>query len=559
MYFSVREFLKQHSTALELSDVEVIAGESGLENEIKGVTIIEAPDIVRFIEGGEVLLTGLYAFRSCSLEEFKNYISDMHEKSVSALFLKQGRRVENADEKIELLARYCNDHSIPLINVPFQVSFQKIMSAILEQLFNEEVTRLKYYKLTHDNFCALSLTYQKSDTAIYRILDMLDKLIRNPVAIFDDRYSCLSSSNTKYDEMCWTSDTHKIDPNIISRNIYYKQKGQHNKYIVEIMLSTGRTVFLQVWEVVSEFSQMDLIAIENAIVALQYEFSRQYSISELEQKFQNDLIHNILVGNLASKDEIERSQVFTGLNLEDRYRVLSIGFAQEEERKGFNERVVRINQLKECILDIIKNCPLHYSLDGIAIIHRVNPQTDQTKQRSIYRDLFRQIKEQYMSCDTGGVLVCGVGRAVNGLNDIRKSYQEANDALAFLEINSNYQNISDEALLFFSDLGIFKLLFSIKDRETLESFIPESLLSLYRSDSKQRSELIQTLESYLKNQLNLAKTAKELFIHYKTAMYRLNRICEITGIDFTNEKEVLSIRVGLVVFHLLERKTIYEH
>lgn len=41
-------------------------GKGGIGQEIRGVTIIESPDIVRFISGGEVLLTGLNAFQNCS-------------------------------------------------------------------------------------------------------------------------------------------------------------------------------------------------------------------------------------------------------------------------------------------------------------------------------------------------------------------------------------------------------------------------------------------------------------------------------------------------------------
>lgn len=43
-------------------------GKGGIGQEIRGVTIIESPDIVRFISGGEVLLTGLNAFQNCSVK-----------------------------------------------------------------------------------------------------------------------------------------------------------------------------------------------------------------------------------------------------------------------------------------------------------------------------------------------------------------------------------------------------------------------------------------------------------------------------------------------------------
>ena len=58
MGFTVEELLKIE----EVKNLSVICGQDGLKNEIKGVTIIEAPDIAKFINGGELLLTGLFAF-----------------------------------------------------------------------------------------------------------------------------------------------------------------------------------------------------------------------------------------------------------------------------------------------------------------------------------------------------------------------------------------------------------------------------------------------------------------------------------------------------------------
>lgn len=123
MGFSVRELLLED----ELNEVKLLGGEKGLDKEIKGVTIIEAPDIVKFIDGGEVLLTGLYAFRSCSIEEFQRYINELTRKSVSALILKKGRKVENADVKIDLLLEFAQTHGIPILEVPFEVFLPGIL------------------------------------------------------------------------------------------------------------------------------------------------------------------------------------------------------------------------------------------------------------------------------------------------------------------------------------------------------------------------------------------------------------------------------------------------
>lgn len=102
MGFTVEDLLRTE----ECREMKLLCGEQGLKNEIKGVTIIEAPDIVKFINGGELLLTGLYAFKSCSIEEFENYISEFRKKKISGLIVKRGRLVEQADRKIQLLQEY---------------------------------------------------------------------------------------------------------------------------------------------------------------------------------------------------------------------------------------------------------------------------------------------------------------------------------------------------------------------------------------------------------------------------------------------------------------------
>ena len=81
MGFTVEDLLRTE----ECREMKLLCGEQGLKNEIKGVTIIEAPDIVKFINGGELLLTGLYAFKSCSIEEFENYISEFRKKKISEI------------------------------------------------------------------------------------------------------------------------------------------------------------------------------------------------------------------------------------------------------------------------------------------------------------------------------------------------------------------------------------------------------------------------------------------------------------------------------------------
>ena len=268
----------------EMNGARLISGEEGLDNEIKGVTIIEAPDIVKWINGGEVLLTGLYAFRSCSMEDFKNYIDELVKKKISALILKRGKPVEGAEDKVEYLIQFSGKHTIPILEVPFEISFRDVMSRLMERLFNEEVTRLKYFKTTHDNFSALVLGSESIGVAIDQILDVLAKLIRNPVAAFNRQLDCIGASEGAERSLEIQKDAQSYEPGVYSNYEYLRQQiDNRQQYIVKVKLNLRERLYLVITEEEDSFDVMDAIATESAIWALQFELVRQYSVTELEK------------------------------------------------------------------------------------------------------------------------------------------------------------------------------------------------------------------------------------------------------------------------------------
>ena len=387
MGLTVRELL----LAEEMKDIKVLAGDRGLDKEIKGVTIIEAPDIVKFIDGGEVLLTGLYAFRSCTVDEFRTYINELSRKSVSALVLKRGRKVENADTKIELLFTFAQEHNIPVLEVPFEVSFRDVMSLIMERLFNEEVTRLKYFKTTHDNFAALAIAPDSTGKGVDEILDVLSKLIRNPVAVYNQNLTCLAATDQAPREFAVSRDAVPFDPGTYSNYTYMRQKGEIPQCLIQVKMSFREKIYLVVTELNQPFGTMDCIAAESAITALRFEFSRQYAVTELEKKFQNDIIHNILNGKIHSMGELQKNTSLLGVDINGSYRVIVFGMTNESMARGdFKAKVKDIDVLSDLIRSRISKAKIHNDLDKIVVIQEV--EREQTQEE--YRKNIKKIAEQ---------------------------------------------------------------------------------------------------------------------------------------------------------------------
>lgn len=62
-------------------DVKVVAGEQGLDRTVTFVNIMEVPEVVKWMKGGELLLTAGYAFKDDPLLQ-KELVNNLVEKKL---------------------------------------------------------------------------------------------------------------------------------------------------------------------------------------------------------------------------------------------------------------------------------------------------------------------------------------------------------------------------------------------------------------------------------------------------------------------------------------------
>lgn len=544
------------------SGAKLLGGAAGLSNEIKGATIIEAPDIVKFISGGEVLLTRFYAFQFCTAEEFDSYFQELAQKKVSAIVIKRGNDVEHIEEKVKYILDFAEKYAVPVLEVAFELSFREILRPILERLFNEEVRRLKYFKTTHDNFTALAFSRGSGEDSIQKILDVLEKLIDNPVALFNQNMDYLAGTEGCKTEMAISDRAKEYQPKFYSNYTYLKQKvtltkeacDEYEQFIVKWRVMYNRRVYLVITASVSPFGDMDDIAIENGVTALKQEMFRQHSVEELEEKFQNDIITQILNGNIHTRKELEREVKQLGIPLDANYRVLLFKLWNEGAGtfEKLNEQFKFDSILRDAVINEFEDVRVRNDVDQVIVIQQISKEQKQEDYRKELKNTVEKIQKRICQKNKNLKVRAGVGKEVEGVLKLSDSFKEARDSLEFINIFEKPNAEQSHHIVFFSDMGIFKLLCKADNPEELYEYIPESLQKLLYYKKQQRQELILTLNTYLDRNQNLTKTAQELFIHYKTAAYRIDRIVKITGIDMNNASEVLAVRIGLIVYRMIE-------
>ena len=146
----------------------------------------------------------------------------------------------------------------------------------------------------------------------------------------------------------------------------------------------------------------------------------------------------------------------------------------------------------------------------------------------------------------------GIGKSVEGYQRLKESYYEASQAIKYIEIIRLVTGDKNKSVVHYSNLGFFQIFGKVDDMTELERCIPETLKKLYLYDDEHKGELITTLQMYLRNNQSIKKTAGAMFVHYRTISYRLEKIKQISGINFDNANEVLAVSNGLIIYKMLK-------
>jgi sugar diacid utilization regulator len=135
-------------------------------------------------------------------------------------------------------------------------------------------------------------------------------------------------------------------------------------------------------------------------------------------------------------------------------------------------------------------------------------------------------------------------------------YRAGNEAILAANVAEGRPRADDEeapAVLAFEDTGAYRLLLPAmsEDAAELQRFYGETLAPLVAYDEQYETDLVQTLETFLDADGNVAGTAQRLFTHRHTVRYRLERVRDLTGLDVSSTDGREKLGLGLKAMRVL--------
>lgn len=548
-----------------MKDSKVLAGESGLNRRITKLNVMEVPDILNWVEDGEFLLTTAYSIKD-NVKKLEELIPELDKKGLAGLGIKTKRYIEDIpNHTIEL----ANKIGFPIIEIPFSVSYSTIIASALTEIVNNQTSILYRIDNIHNKLINVMLSggsLKEIGNALYDSIDNNSMAIKE--YLFESSVIFCDEDKRKYIEAIVEADRLKrTNYELNGKTLHERHTDiigdkKVDRLTIPIYTKDREYGFLYIWEDKKPITPIELTVIEAAIPIIALELNKKQSIFEIESKHKVEFFEDLFSSDKTRHQKaLERASYFD-FDSSLGYSVIVISIYDNKNNQYSPDSTRHLQQINVRLLSIISRITKNRKeriiygnrSNSIIILFGTDLDTKETKIKqsidSFCNEILRYAEYEYID----DLISIGVGRNYKDTHDLWKGYREANRAVEC------QKRTHEKRITHYDDLGIFRILSYEELQPELHQFYKEILEPLVNYDKEKGTELIETLKKYFECAGNLKKISEEMYTHYNTVIYRIQRIKEITGIDLEDYDNRLNFQISLKILEMLENERLnYKH
>lgn len=508
-------------------DFIILAGYRGMKKRIQGVTLLDAPDGLRWAKGKELMLSSGYAIKmepDCLKESFERGDID----KISAFMLKRGRYVDSIPEEIINLF---NEHEIPLISMPFEISWMELMNQINTAVLNRTIKRFRI----NGTRSVVSSSYK--ERKINKILQMVELEMEFPAYLYDVETKMSYFSSKNFLDITYSFGM-EVEDYLSPREEFTRHTLcdfiEMTRYRLVNFASPDepRISWIKIPIVIDKNIMAYFVVMESKEFI---DFYDEYSIRIAYLTLQN-IYEQISVmrnaGNIGFENFIQFALNLKPKNIDKlvyQSNIQGISIDRENICILFSQAKGEINarENRKLYIEATENILSNYRLafidenEGILLLElSENKKPDYKLLKKSLCDFKKYIEEK----TDGTELKFGLVKEGRSLSHIRATVDKCRRVIKMGKLM-----MPDKSIYEYEDLGVLAWL-DVPEEEI------EGMLSSLKEllDSNKGEDLLETLKAYLENNLNYSATANKLFVHINTVRKRIEKVEEVLDINFEN-------------------------
>lgn len=249
-------------------------------------------------------------------------------------------------------------------------------------------------------------------------------------------------------------------------------------------------------------------------------------IAYRERFDKNNFIQNLLLDNMLLVDIYNRAKKLH-IDLEARRVVFIIETKQEKDSIALETmRTLFAARTKDFITAVDER--------SIILVREMGDGESYGELEEISKVIRDMLNSEAMSS-----VRISYGTIVGEINQVSRSYKEAKMALDVGKIF-----YSEKDIVAYNTLGIGRLIYQLPI-QLCEMFMKE-IFGENLPDTFDDETLV-TINKFFENNLNVSETARQLYVHRNTLVYRLEKLQKSTGLDIRVFDDALTFKIALMV------------
>lgn len=501
----------------------VIAGSQNLDNKCKNITILETPEGLEWLEGGEFVLSTGYAFKDDE-EALKNIVYRAYRRKAAAIAIKEKRYIESIPKEMIIQA---NKYGIPLIKLPHDLVYTSTITNFYDSLLYKKNRYIYEAKEMHEKLLTIMLENKNVEGTV----KALSNLTNFSIIIIDNVFNIIAkniisghndfSRDIKEDNMALSKITNISD---ISCSV------QYNGYIINEYKIIFKSEIIGYMYVISNSDivglNLEAVAKVRNILAFKLEEEREEPLNIVNI---NKIITNIILNsknlpeefylNIKNNYRWNGREKFVGLCMEFKSRNVS-----SEKRAKLIERVCGLisrifNEKGFFITEDINKLTLFFSMDEDLSLDNI----------------ISKVNAFVNKYDSNIKMAFSISRTYKDIKDIPKMYKECYIASLF---NKN-------EIIYYDTLDSIKILYSLGQSAQTVEYCEKTIGSIENYDNNNKSELMKTLTAFFKYDMSKKLVSQKLHIHPETLRYRLKKIHYLTGYSVNTAEGIFALEMSI--------------
>jgi len=501
-----------------LASARLVAGRGGLARAVRGVNVMEVPDILDWVQPDELLLTTAYPLRADPVA-LDTLVPRLAERGLAGIAIKPARYIETIPAgMLEAADRL----DFPLIELSGDATFNEIIRGVLTVILDSQAARLERSAAIHDRFTDIVL----SGGGLRQIAEALAEFVGRPVTIVDNQ-----------GVVAWQTADDATDATADDRDADGTDAGRGGPIVQPIQVGGERYGTILVSGEGGPVSTDRLESIEYAATVAALRQVQARAVSEADRRFHAVCLEELVTGHVTDRSVLmERATAFDWDLSTPRAVVLAEVEATAGRPMASLAGIGEEGALRARLADAART-----ALGPTAIVWERSHDIGALVTGSDVADL--RAAGAALQAETarrlpGVVVGVGIGRTADDPLDLNASYAEARRALAIGRWGHGPGRVS-----VFEELGLDRLLMKVPEAE-VSAYCEAVLGRLEAYDAARGANLVLTLETFLASR-NAALAARQLFLHYNTLKNRLERIEEVIGPYIDDPDRCLSLTLAL--------------